>query len=318
MTSLYLITPQSNSNPTQSNPAQPSYTKMSSTDANPSEPTLLLYTHPVSSYAQKIRIALREKSVPFRQEQPRGLGSGFRDATDPRFAAANPRMEVPVLIDTTSDLQIFDSTIILEYLEERYPTPALLPSLAGAADSARAAAARERAKARMIEEICDTQYEGLNWGMSEMTWFKRAEGERAAALRDQVRHQTKQVQAWLSEKLGDSEWFGGEHGFGWADICVAPLVNRSVWYGFGPEAGSLLQKWHARVSERPSVKATFEEFEAGMKATGGFADALRQGLLKREYRDHRLEWMVKSGAIDIVLEGLEKRNIRFSWPDPLE
>ena len=37
-----------------------------------------------------------------------------------------------------------------------------------------------------------------------------------------------------------------------------------------------------------------------------------QGLFVREYRDHRLEWMMRSGGTQIVLDGMEKRNIRFS------
>jgi len=34
--------------------------------------------------------------------------------------------------------------------------------------------------------------------------------------------------------------------------------------------------------------------------------------MKREYRDHRLEWMIRSGGIEVVLDGLAKDNIRFS------
>jgi RNA polymerase-associated protein len=48
------------------------------------------------------------------------------------------------------------------------------------------------------------------------------------------------------------------------------------------------------------------------EAAGAYASGERQ----REYRDHRLEWMVKSGGIDIVLAGLRDNTIRFSWPDP--
>ena len=44
------------------------------------------------------------------------------------------------------------------------------------------------------------------------------------------------------------------------------------------------------------------------------ADLYTTGGRRREYRDHRLEWMVKSGGIDIVLAGLRDRNIRFPWP----
>ncbi|MBT6569113.1 MAG: glutathione S-transferase family protein, partial [Gammaproteobacteria bacterium] len=36
------------------------------------------------------------------------------------------------------------------------------------------------------------------------------------------------------------------------------------------------------------------------------------GVFKREYRDHRLEWMIKSGGISVVLDGLDRNNIRFT------
>ena len=44
------------------------------------------------------------------------------------------------------------------------------------------------------------------------------------------------------------------------------------------------------------------------------ADLVEKGLFKREYRDHRLEWMIKSGGVDVVLKGLERDNIRFAPP----
>jgi glutathione S-transferase len=33
----------------------------------------------------------------------------------------------------------------------------------------------------------------------------------------------------------------------------------------------------------------------------------------REYRDHRLEWMMRTGGESIVREGMEKKNIRFAF-----
>lgn len=71
------------------------------------------------------------------------------------FAAASPRGEVPALVD--GDLALFDSTVILEYVEERWPHPALLPP-----DPA------GRARARMTEEVCDTQVEAINWGFGKI------------------------------------------------------------------------------------------------------------------------------------------------------
>ena len=44
------------------------------------------------------------------------------------------------------------------------------------------------------------------------------------------------------------------------------------------------------------------------------AELVEKGLFKREYRDHRLEWMIKSGGVEVVLKGLERDNIRFAPP----
>ncbi|MND06896.1 hypothetical protein D3C83_285550 [compost metagenome] len=47
---------------------------------------------------------------------------------------------------------------------------------------------------------------------------------------------------------------------------------------------------------------------------GDAAGRLASGAIRREYRDHRLEWMMKSGGVQVVLDGLAKNNIRFTWP----
>jgi glutathione S-transferase/RNA polymerase-associated protein len=38
---------------------------------------------------------------------------------------------------------------------------------------------------------------------------------------------------------------------------------------------------------------------------------IESGIFKREYRDHRLEWMMRSGAAEVVLEGMRRGTIRF-------
>ena len=68
---------------------------------------MLLYEYPLSSYAQKVKIALREKGLAFDLETPQALGSG--NSTGP-FAAASPRLEVPTLID--GDARSAESTAI--------------------------------------------------------------------------------------------------------------------------------------------------------------------------------------------------------------
>ncbi len=92
------------------------------------------------------------------------------------------------------------------------------------------------------------------------------------------------------------------------------MVNRSVHYGLGPPPGSLLARWHRRVREQPSVAAIFAEFDAAARMAEA-AGLCTTGGRRQEYRDHRLEWMVKSGGIEVVLAGLRDGNIRFPWPD---
>jgi len=257
---------------------------------------MILYEHPLSSYAQKVKIVLREKGVAFQRILPEDFGTGRGDAP---FAAVNPRGEVPVLID--GDAAIFDSTVIIEYAEERWPLPAMLPRDPLA-----------RARARMIEDICDTHYEAVNWGFGELRWFRRASGSLEATLRAAAARDTATIQAWLADRLGGADWFGGPS-FGWADAAAAAMVNRSVHYGLGPPPGSPLARWHARISARPAVAETFREFDGAAAAMAAAAD-YRTGGRRREYRDHRLEWMIRSGGIDVVRDGLRDDNSRFSWP----
>jgi glutathione S-transferase/RNA polymerase-associated protein len=255
---------------------------------------LVLWEHPLSPFAQKVKIALREKGLAFETRFPTGIGSG---GLGEAFAAISPFGEAPVLED--QGLVLFDSTIMLEYLEEAYPKPDLLP------DNARLAA-----KARMIEEVMDTRYEAITWGLAEVTAFGRAEGAQAEAIMAAARSQLAGLHAWLDRQLGEADVFCRPH-FGWADLAVAPFIAGAMRFGMGPVEGSRLSAWFERVSARETVRITFEEAEA---ASGGLAlakAAIASGRFKRQYRDHRLEWMMRVGGLDIVKAGLEAGTIRF-------
>ena len=56
------------------------------------------------------------------------------------------------------------------------------------------------------------------------------------------------------------------------------------------------------------------EASASIDGLNGVEQLIEQGLFKREYRDHRLEWMIKSGGLQVVIDGIAKDNIRFT-PD---
>jgi glutathione S-transferase len=257
--------------------------------------TLIVYEHPLSPYAQKVKIALDEKGIAYEARMPTAIGSGTPDSA---FLKSNPRGEVPSLID--GDAAIFDSTIILEYIEDKWPEPTLLPKDPLA-----------RAMARTIEDVMDTSFEPINWGMGEIKWFKRAEGERARTLEASASNQARGLYAWLSRQLGEKDWFGGER-FGLADISVVPYLNGARGNGIGPDEASKLGQWLKRANARPSVRKAADAAGAVVVSLTDVHKAIESGMFKREYRDHRLEWMIRSGGLDVVLEGLEKDNIRFS------
>ena len=255
---------------------------------------LKVYEHPLSPYAQKVKIALYEKDVPFETAMP----NFFQPGGDEEFQTSNLRLEVPSLID--GDVKVFDSTIILEYIEDKWPKPAMLP-----ADPA------ERARVRMLEDVCDTYVEAITWALAEIRVFGRATGELAEQLGARAGQQIAGCQSWLERQLGDRPFFNGSS-FGWGDLAVWPYLAGQAGNGFPPKAGSKLAAWLERASQRPSTQKCAQAAAEAMAGFQGLGEILESGIFKREYRDHRLEWMIRSGGAQIVLDGIAKGNIRFT------
>jgi glutathione S-transferase/RNA polymerase-associated protein len=168
----------------------------------------------------------------------------------------------------------------------------------------------------MLEDVMDTHFEAITWGLSELKNFGRGEGPLAEEIFDRGLAQIQQWYQWLEAQLGDADWFNGER-FGWGDLCVVPFINGAAGFGAIPE--DALADWLARANARSSVTACREAaqavaFDSEAVSLEAVKTAMDQGLFKREYRDHRLEWMIKSGGLQIVVDGLEKNNLRFIEP----
>lgn len=254
---------------------------------------LKLYEHPLSPYAQKVKIALYEKDIPFEAMTPDIFGG-----TDEAFVRSSPRHEVPSLID--GGTAVFDSTIMLEYIEDKWPQPPMLPAMPA-----------DRARVRMLEELCDTYFEAINWGLAEIRVFGRAKGDLAEHMTARAGEQIGKIHKRLERDLGSRPFFNGD-AFGWGDLSVYPHVNGAGLWGFPPSADSKLADWVGRVGERESVKRCTEAALAALGTFQNLEPVVEQGLFKREYRDHRLEWMMRSGGMQIVQDGMAKGNLRFS------
>jgi glutathione S-transferase/RNA polymerase-associated protein len=144
----------------------------------------------------------------------------------------------------------------------------------------------------------------------EIRVFKRATGALADRLLARGAEQVAGVNAWLERQLGERPWFNGA-GFGWGDIAAVPFVQGAAATG-NPPAGPRLAAWLDRTRARPSVAAAFEAAAQSMAGFEMIPQLVESGLFKREYRDHRLEWMMRSGGAEVVLEGMRRGNIRFT------
>jgi glutathione S-transferase len=78
-------------------------------------PKMILYGHPLSENAHKVRMLLSALGVPY-QERVVDVLAGAQKRAD--FLALNPRGQVPVLVD--ADVTIYDAQAILVYLARRY------------------------------------------------------------------------------------------------------------------------------------------------------------------------------------------------------
>jgi glutathione S-transferase len=197
-----------------------------------------LYWHPFSVFPRRVRIALREKSIACEEVEVDLPGGALHAAA---FRRLNPFGQVPVLED--GDLVVAESVAILEYLEERHPSPALLP---------RDAAARAKARELML---WSGDYMTPAWKAVLKPLFAPEVGPDDPVVQ-QGRADLAAHLDVLEERLGEGPWLAGEYSL--ADVCYAPFVTVLDTIGSGDllRARPRVDAWVARLAARPAVRAT--------------------------------------------------------------
>lgn len=201
-----------------------------------------LYSGPLSLFTAKVRIALAEKEIPYERIE---VGWSLADRYEPHHpdvVALNPRRQVPVLVD--GDLVVYDSTQILEFLEERFPEPALYPQ-----------DLRGRARARRLEAWADEIFFAPVWRLIDRGFYP-AEVGHATEGRDaevaEARAEIDTLHETLEKDLGSGPYLCGD--FGVADLSIFVMINAAATLGapVAPERVALLE-WTKRVAERSAV-----------------------------------------------------------------
>src|SRR5262250_2017325 len=234
---------------------------------------LTLYDDVFSPYARKVRIALYEKGVPF--ERIRAL-HGDCNRTD--FLHVNPRAEVPAIVH--DGFALYDSTIICEYLEDRYPEPALYPREPQA-----------RATCRLLEDLADTQLDATLYAIAII---EMGRGEQRPDMREAVARDLNRIYSQLEAALDDRPFLCGAYSL--ADIAIVPHVMAGSFLGFpvDPSQHPQLSRWMDAVQSRPAIARdnldVVETLQRLQQERRPAFDPYRV-----QWRSDRLEWVMKSG-----------------------
>ncbi|GAB4217803.1 MAG: glutathione S-transferase family protein [Synechococcales cyanobacterium] len=210
---------------------------------------LTFYHTPLSPNSRRVWITLLEKHLPFTEVVMTLQG----DQLTPEFLALNPFHHIPVLVD--DGFRVLESLAILDYLEAKYPEPALLPR------DPQSLAVVRMAQMVALNELSPASgpLVGQWLGMSELDEAK------ATQARDKVAH----VLGFLEKLLADAPYFGGD------SLSVADIVC-GISMGWFPALGIpmsySLNAWLTRLQQRLSWQHTqptaeaIEGFKARMQA----------------------------------------------------
>lgn len=198
-----------------------------------------LYSGPLSLFTAKVRIALDEKQIPYELiSVPFSRANGYSPKL-PEMLAINPKGQVPVLID--DDLEIFDSTLILEYLEDRNPDPPLYPR-----------DIKERARCRQLEAAADEIFFPNVWELIAEIFYKSDPAQRDVARIEKAKAALAEQYAQLNRQLDGCDFLCKQ--FTVADIGYFLTTMFATSLGAPPsEAHPNVLAWTARVGSRPSV-----------------------------------------------------------------
>jgi glutathione S-transferase len=185
-------------------------------------------------FSMRVRLVLHEKGLGYRSHVV-----AVDDVGD-EVASRNPMGSVPVL--EHGDCAIYQTGIIAEYLEERFPQPALFPKSPAA-----------RARARLLMNWADNRLVEPVHNLEEAHFQRGLEGEptREERLQDDL-ERVQTCMRKIGEALGDGEWVMGE--FGIVDLFLAPFVVELDTIGVRRDAiPARAAEWIDRLRDRPCV-----------------------------------------------------------------
>jgi glutathione S-transferase len=204
--------------------------------------SLTLHFHPLSSFCQKVLVALYENDTPF---EPK-LVDLSNEAERTAFRRLWPIGKFPVLRDDARDETVPESTIIIEYLAQHYPdrTP-LIPT---DADRAR----ETRLRDRFFDLYVDTPMQTIVGDR------RRPSGAKDPFGVDEARQRLRTAYDMIEKDMATKTWALGD-AFTMADCAAAPaLYYANLVEPFG-DGHANVARYFERLMVRPSFARAVKE-----------------------------------------------------------
>jgi glutathione S-transferase len=205
--------------------------------------SLTLYYHPLSSFCMKVLVPLYEAGAPFEKK--------FIDLSDEASRAELlkvwPVGRFPVLRDEAEDRTIPESTIIIEYLAQRFPEAGLIP-----ADPDRAR------QTRLRDRFYDLNVEVP---VQKIVGDRlRPEGAKDPYGVEQARGQLRTVYGMIEQEMASRTWAMGDD-FTMADCAAAPALFYAAKVEPFDPGQAALAGYLDRLMARPSFARALKEAE---------------------------------------------------------
>lgn len=200
------------------------------------------FFHPLASFCHKVLIALYEKEIAF---TPVIVDLGDAEAVR-KFREISPLAKIPFLVDDERDVVLGETSVILDYLDQRFPqSPRLLPD-----DPL--AALRVRYWDRFYDFNVELPMQKV------VTDRLRPEGQSDAFGVEQAHAQLREAYAIVDRELAGRPWAAGD-GFTMADCAAEPgLFYANTVEPIGPEFPRA-KAYLARLMARPAVTRVLKE-----------------------------------------------------------
>ena len=199
---------------------------------------LACYSDPADHYSHRVRLVLAEKGV---SAEIIDVQAG---RCPPKLAEVNPYGSLPTLVDR--DLALYESTVVMEYLDERYPHPPLLPVYPVARANSRLLMHRiQRDWCQLVDRILEPRCK---------------EADKA-----QARKELRESLTGVSPLFADKPFFLSDE-LSLVDCCLLPILWRLPQLGIElPRPAKPLLEYMERMFTREAFQASLSSVERNMR-----------------------------------------------------